>query len=194
MRFNKLVIILSLCVSASAGLKAQPTEAIDKVRYWTKDKPLGFEDFQGKPREDSIAGEERVLHRYGAIVKAIDVHLATKRGKTVITILAGMKKNLSWIRETGDSLTLTHEQGHFDICEIYARILRRDIQEAKSLLEAREIYEKVTADEELEHDQYDKENNFETGGITKEWKKRIMNRLQELALFENPVVTLPIDK
>ncbi|MBK7855774.1 MAG: hypothetical protein IPJ79_13560 [Bacteroidetes bacterium] len=43
-----------------------------------------------------------------------------------ITIIAYMDKNKSWIRKKyADSLALTHEQGHFDLTEIYARKFKK---------------------------------------------------------------------
>ena len=89
---------------------------------------------------------------------------------------------------------MNHEQGHFDICELYARVLRRDIRKAKSLAEAKDIYEKTIASEESEQDNYDEENTYGSGGITLEWKNKIAGNLKQLDLYKQIVVTLPIDR
>jgi hypothetical protein len=105
-----------------------------------------------------------------------------------------MKKASSWIREYGDTITLKHEQGHFDLCEVYARILRRDIRRATSLSKAEAVYKSVSAAEEAEQDRYDKENTFRSGGIMPLWREKIALRLKELEAYKNPVVELTIRK
>ena len=178
-------------------LQAQTNEE-DDILYWTKSQRLTFVDFQGKPGPGDTALREAsaktITHKRGSITKSIDVQYKTERGKTVFTIQAGMKKSLSWIKNPGDSISLRHEQGHFDICEIYTRMFRRDIQKAKSLAEARELFDKATAAEEQEHSHYDRENTFQLGGITKEWSEKIRNRLAQLEAYSQPRVTLLIDK
>lgn len=178
-------------------LQAQTNEE-DDILYWTKSQRLTFTDFQGKPGPGDTALREAsaktITHKLGSITKSIDVQYKTERGKTVFTIQAGMKKSLSWIKNPGDSISLRHEQGHFDICEIHTRMFRRDIQKAGSLAEARELFDKATAAEEQEHSHYDRENTFQLGGITKEWSERIRNRLAQLEAYSQPRVTLLIDK
>lgn len=180
------------------ALHSQTIQQNDDILYWTKKHRLTFVDFKGKISLEDTAlheGSTKMLtHKLGAIVKSIDVRLVTERGKTVFTINAGMKKESSWIKDYGDTVSLKHEQGHFDICEIYARILRRDIQKVKSLSEAKEMYDKIATDEESEQDKYDKENTFQLGGITTDWSEKIINRLKELESYHNPIVTLTIDK
>lgn len=202
---SKLILIMRN-VFRNAGIKiffilfivAFTAQKEDDILFWTENHRLTFDDFQGKPEQSDTtlyeSSPNMMTHKLGAIIKSIDVHLSTQRGKTVFTIYAGMQKNQSWIKYPGDSITLSHEQGHFDICEIYARILRRDIQRAKSLSEAKDIYEKVSADEENEQDKYDEENTFQSGGITDAWRDKILNRLKELEAFNKPVITIPIDK
>ena len=190
--------LIILCLSFFIVLDSQIIQQDDDILYWTKNHRLTFADFQGKAnKEDTTLHEtsaKMLIHKLGSIIKSIDVHLVTERGKTAFTIYAGMKKKSSWIKDYGDTISLKHEQGHFDICEIYVRILRRDIQNAKSLSEAKEIFDKVSNDEELEQDNYDKENTFQLGGITADWSEKIIFRLKELESYNNPVVTLAIDK
>jgi len=194
--FKKLTITI-LCVCFLNTVSAQVIQDSD-VLFWTKDHRLTFADFQGKPaKEDTAlhgAPGNILTHKLGSITKSIDVRVMPERGKTMFTIRAGIKKKLSWIKNDGDTLSLKHEQGHFDICEIYARILRRDIREAKSLSQAKEMFNRVSSEEEMEQDNYDKENKFPAGGITTEWKQKISNHLKELEQYISPGVTLMIDK
>lgn len=194
--FKRLCLII-LGISTFHVLPAQTSQE-DDILYWTKNQRLAFADFQGRPgRGDTAlreASAKMLTHKLGSITKSIDVQYKTKRGKTVFTIQAGMKKGLSWIKNPGDSISLRHEQGHFDICEIYTRMFRRDIQKARSLAEAKELFDRATAAEEQVHDQYDRENTFQLGGITKEWSEKIRNRLAQLEAYSQPTVVLAIDK
>ncbi len=190
-----MISAVLLCFSIICGLNAQPKQDDNNILYWTKDHRLTFDDFEGKPnRQDTtlrIHSPTILTHKLGAIIKSINVHLITEGGKTTFIIHAAMKKNLSWIKDKGDTISLSHEQGHFDICEIYARILRRDIKHARSLLKAKEIYEQTSYNEEVEQDNYDKENSYQAGGITMGWKERIFCRLRELEQYADVTVTLP---
>lgn len=187
-----------VCFCIFCRLHSQTLNNEDDILYWSQHHRLTFDNFKWKPTQSdttlSEASPAMLTHKLGAIIKSIDVHILTKHSKTTFTIQAGMKPNLSWIKDYGDTAELKHEQGHFDICEIYARILRRDIKKATSLSEAKEIYEKTIADEEAEQNKYDSHNTYQAGGIAPDWKEKVSTRLKELDAYKNPVVTLPIDK
>lgn len=179
-------------------LYAQKPESGNSILYWSQNRELTFADFKGKPsRHDTTLQQVSTsmsVHKLSAIITAIDVQLLTRDDKTTFTIRAAMKQNLSWLKDTGDNILLKHEQGHFDICEIYARLLRRDIKTAKTLSQAKEIYERVSLKEEEEQNRFDVENMYANGGITKEWKDYIATKIKELELYRNPVVTMPFNK
>lgn len=193
---RKFKVVVS-CICFCTALNSQPVQSDNDILYWTKNSRLTFSDFQGMPSQKDTtfyeASPKILTHKLGSIIKSIDVHLVTESGKTTFTIYAGMKKNLSWIKDYGDTISLKHEQGHFDICEIYTRIFRQEIKNAKSLSEAKAIFDKVSTDEELEQGNYDRDNTFQLGGITKDWSEKIINRLKELEPYSNSVVTLSID-
>ncbi len=168
------------------------------ILFWNKSHRLSFNNFKGVPKviDTSLikTNESYSAHKLGAISKSIDVKLVNKGGKTTFTIYAGMNQNHSWIRNINDSVTLKHEQGHFDICEIYARILRREIKKTKTHAEANEFFNKISDDENMEQDAYDNENTFELGGITTKWQNLIKEKLNALDAYQNPIVILPIYK
>jgi hypothetical protein len=199
MKMNlKRFLLLSIWLCTFANGNAQTLGPDTNILYWTTNPILLFADFEGRPeRSDTVSNQPPVkmlTHTLGAIVKSIDVHFVTTGRKTVFTIRAAMKKNASWIRNYNDTVSLKHEQGHFDICEIYARMLRRDIAKAKSLVAAKVVYEETLQKEEAEQDKYDTENTFQRGGITPGWKAAISSRLKALEEYQNPVVILPVDQ
>lgn len=186
--------ILILCIIGAAALSFTATQYL----FWNKNYRLGFSDFKGSPTEKDTAltrtDEKFYTHTLGAISKSIDVKLVNKNGKTTFTIYAGMDQFNSWIKNPDDSITLKHEQGHFDICEIYARLLRKEIRQVKTLDEARLLYDKISNDENLEQDNFDNENHFDKGGIIPKWQQSVKERLEALKAYENPVVVVPMYK
>lgn len=168
----------------------------DNKLYWTKNKRLSFSDFLGIPDKQDALNEftKNNTHTFGTITKSIDISYQTQKGKTVFTVYAGMDKKLSWIRNDGDTITLKHEQAHFDICEIYARKLRRDLKKVKSLSEAKELYNNASADEDAEQNNFDKENTFISGGLTLQWEEKIKMSLDSLELHNKPIVIIPVYK
>ncbi|MES2645985.1 MAG: hypothetical protein V4717_03845 [Bacteroidota bacterium] len=187
---NFFLIVLVGCLTACAQNK-QGTEVV----FWKPGERLDFSDFKAKPKQDS-ANNSTVnnIHKLGVIVKSIDVQIITSNDKTVFTIYAGMIPGLSWIKTSGDSITLRHEQGHFDICEIYARRLRKDIRNVASIKEAKKLYNKISLEEEAEHDIYDSENKYSNGGIIPAWRKKIERQLLLLQQYQQPVVEMVFRK
>jgi hypothetical protein len=112
------------------SLSSASAQDAENILYWNENHRLGFADFRGTAQKEDTAlsvSTKDVTHLLGGVSKSIVVLLTRNRYNTAFTIYAGMNKDSSWIRHPGDTITLKHEQGHFDLCEWYARILRRDI-------------------------------------------------------------------
>jgi hypothetical protein len=193
---SEIVIkVAALCFCVLPARMVQAQSPAQEVRFWKKDQSLSFEDFKGRPVQKDTAGsgtysQEALTHRLGTIVTALDVLVRTDKGKTIFTIRAAMDTKASWIRNREDAITLRHEQGHFDIAEIYARMLRKNIRKAKTKKESEIIYEKVMEAENREHDAYDRENTFLLGGTTNAWALKIAKRLQQLAAYDEAKIVV----
>ena len=191
---KSICVVVYLCLSTT--LFAQSKNSTEDLLFWTPDYRLSGEDFKGQIRhEDTLLlarSSETLTHKLGTIITALDVHVKTEWGKTTYTVRAAMNRSRSWIKNEGDTIVLRHEQGHFDICEIYARMLRRDIRKAKSLAEAKAIYNKTMDLEEIEHLAYDRENTYPLGGTTEAWANKIQDRLQQLDTYKKAAVTVPV--
>lgn len=194
MKINRLLILFALF--AFINLPSINAQQNTDILYWTKDYRLMVSDFKGEPNISDTTSynisSKDSTHKYGVISKSIEVKLTSANGKTTFKIYAGMQKNMSWIKSKTDTVTLKHEQGHFDICEIYARLLRKQIKNAKSVTEARQLYNNISEQENEEQDKYDRENKFNEGGITKVWSEKISLLLKELESYKSPVLTLSI--
>ena len=90
---------------------------------WTSSKKLTREDFEGTRPDSSNASA-------GASVK-LRVTYVTKETSTSFDVRCIFFKKESWFvySDPGEHILL-HEQGHFDIGEIFARRLRKDLYEA----------------------------------------------------------------
>jgi predicted secreted Zn-dependent protease len=118
---------ISLTVIAilfSVLLKAQSVQGNDEDYIeWNPYYQLQWNDFQGKPGDDAIgdAGTAVQIKASPYLVK----------NKVNYDVRALFNKRKSWKRETSDGL-LTHERIHFDIAELYARLIRKKISELKA--------------------------------------------------------------
>ena len=90
---------------------------------WTSSKKLTREDFEGTKPDSSNASA-------GASVK-LRVNYDIRETSTSFDVRCVFFKKESWFvyRDPGEHILL-HEQGHFDIGEIFARELRKNLAEA----------------------------------------------------------------
>lgn len=89
---------------------------------WKEDSKLTWSDFQGKadPASTNAALTHSAIHaQFGYDDKELEY-----------SIRCHFDKNKSWGRIKNDHI-LGHEQGHFDLTEIFARRLYRDLKEYK---------------------------------------------------------------
>ena len=86
---------------------------------WTTDRKLKSTDFRGAVDRSS---SKKALTGANIII----VPYAFKNGAYQYRVLAKFHKDISWLN-TDNSQIIKHEQLHFDIAELYARKMRRDI-------------------------------------------------------------------
>ncbi|MFB9052474.1 DUF922 domain-containing protein [Formosa undariae] len=125
--YKYYIITLFLMMSLSTDAYAQNVNKIEKETneaiIWTRDRALKLSDFQAKV--DTTTSKKAIT---GANI--IIVPYAFKNGKYEYHVLAKFHKDISWIN-TKSEYILKHEQVHFDIAELYARKMRRDIDKIK---------------------------------------------------------------
>jgi uncharacterized protein DUF922 len=150
--------------------------AQDEAIQWTT-KKLSWDDYLAKP---SVNDEAAAITSTG-----IGVEYIVKNNQLSYKISCLFSKNRSWGRFRSDYI-LSHEQGHFDITEIYARKLARAIKEYefnpktyKSDLD--EIYKILMREKENYQEQYDHETDYSRDRINQGlWLQRIQDQLEEL--------------
>jgi hypothetical protein len=177
MRFLFLIIISFLLLSC---IESGPDTIV-----WDGNKPLTWDDFQGKP-----------AHRFAAsstnydIVKSVnkkDKSTVTVEIKAVFYTKKSWKKG-SWVNEQ----VLAHEQKHFDIVELYARKLRKQItsfgyqsyQDVADKIDS--LYTENDKAMDVYQDKYDDETDGSMNGdMQRQWSSNIINEIKLLDEYKN---------
>ncbi|MBA2611331.1 MAG: hypothetical protein H0U95_05115 [Bacteroidetes bacterium] len=145
-------------------------------------KHLSWDDFRGKPEpRNSIASTH-----YDLIKKCY-----LKEDFATVQIVAVFFPSESWKRKKKDGV-LIHEQKHFDIVELFARKLRKKIQEG-SYTNYNDLIKKLEDlyrydQKELDHyqNQYDRATNYSRNvRRQRKWNKRISDELNDLSNYKD---------
>ena len=105
--------------------ETQSQDADDNIVDW-RERPLTYEDFQGS--------QDTTFHVYGspaAAASALKVSVILKSDvnqRVTASIKTIFNKSRSWITSR-EAWILNHEQGHFNIEEIFARRIRKAVKE-----------------------------------------------------------------
>lgn len=131
---------------------------------WNAARPLSWDDFQGPVREGApprFAAETNC----GISISTNRVHAAEP---VQVSVANHFDKRSSWVRpEQRKDDVLRHEQGHWDICELYTRIMRERFEAAHITgtnlkTEVQRIYNEVTQEYLRRQQQYEEETQHGT--------------------------------
>lgn len=154
--------------------------AEENLIEWSPSRKLTWNDFQGKPNPNST----------NAALTNSSIHVEfgyNNRGLTY-TIKCRFNKSLSWGRIKNDYI-LNHEQGHFDIAEIHARILNKELKNytfnSKTVAEdVDRIYKGVMNLHVAFQKQYDGETNHSLDSTAQKlWDEKIASSLKKYQAF-----------
>jgi hypothetical protein len=169
--FKKLLFLSLFLLPVLAN--AQEDEFID----WAASRRLSWNDYKAEPlfASDAAAITSTTL--------GFEYHLRNNTLSYKIT--CRFSKNKSWGKYQS-AYILSHEQGHFDITEIFARQLARAIVEYKFnpstyQEDLSKIYKKVMKDKEEFQTKYDEHTDFSRNKEKQaEWLKKIIEELEKL--------------
>ncbi len=154
----------------------------DGYIIWDENKKLSWEDFKAPPQ------------KIGEVAALTATHLGFSynvvNGKVTYTIDCKFEKNRSWGLIKSDWI-LSHEQGHFDIAEIYSRKLYKAVSDYRfnktsfqSDLDS--IYKNIVAEKDQYQQLYDIETNYSRNKVQQEeWLKKIKNDLIALKAWSD---------
>ena len=162
----------------------------DEKIAWSADHKLTWSDFKGKhnipPPQDALTNSD---------ISLTTVNTTNDSIRLQIICYFNPLKSSATTKPKSDKL-LRHEQGHFDLTEIYARLLRKKLSEAKvsgksATSEVTAIYKKNFAECQKEQKKYDKETKHSL--IEDKQKERnadIEKRLKESEKYNFHFLTL----
>ena len=143
---------------------------------WNANRKLTWADYKGRPDPASDAAASTTTYL------AIEYKIGS--GSFGYKIQSRFSRTRSWGLHKTDYI-LSHEQGHFDIAEIYARKLHREMSEyrfdRKSFQkDLKKIYDDVTTEKEEMQDRYDRETRHSINKTKQaEWLEKIADLLEE---------------
>ena len=149
---------------------------------WDANDPLEWSDFKAVPDRRapySATANSGLSHRYTIDSKGFLVKKAS-------VITANFYPNLSWYKpQLIDENTLAHEQTHFDISELHARLLRKAIDEYRftknSKSEIQKIYNAIEVKRREMQTQFDNETDHsQNEAAEKKWEAFVKNSLYKL--------------
>jgi len=154
---------------------------------WSTAKRLTWDDYLATPSSLSDAA---------AITStALGIEYHIRNNSLTYKITCRFSKTRSWGRYK-TSYILKHEQGHFDITEIFARKLAKEIKDyrfnpRKYQDDLGKIYKKVMDEKEQYQNKYDIETDYSRNKEKQaEWLKKIEDELVEMDEFANYYASL----
>jgi len=146
---------------------------------WEEQDPLTWNDFKGKAKD------------WGSVsaltASAIEYAYDCDKGKLNLSVKAIFIPEESWAKsDAKNEYILSHEQLHFDITEVYARKLRKELAaRVNSCYEVRRIdgiARKVLDEWKVEQAKYDKDTGHSIHKDLQElWHKKIDRKLEYYA-------------
>lgn len=194
MRYYGILFLLLLSISIYAQGPNGGIEYADAGKFhW------GL--FRGKINHQHIA---EMGSNTGAVTVSSLSYSTVKFTSTavILKISAKFHPQESWtrypkLRNPGHALN--HEKRHFDICEIYAREIRKRISETtftrRNLnAQLKTIFAELTQKHSAEQSKYDHETDHSIDHEEQdEWNNEIEQRLAALAAYSDTVVVIPLN-
>ena len=171
----------ALPVAAFAPPPVAPPRAVantDSTLLWSAARRLTWADFRGVP------GLTEKLH---ALTSAdLNVQVKCANDNLQVSVQAVFRPLESWTKSPDSAPLLRHEQVHFDLTEVHARMLRAALGKLKMTCEQAQtqlqpLIDAGFANWQRAQDQYDEDARH---GLDKEgqarWEKQIADQLKAL--------------
>ena len=150
---------------------------------WSPDKKLNWNQFNGIPNTSSTES--------AATKTRIEIGVISKKQIVEFNVQCFFESSKSWAK-TKDSFILLHEQIHFDIAEVAARNLRKELSELKYTNEMdiksiiKDVYHKNVKFLINYQTKYDSETNHSRNeNKQKIWEERVSELLNNLKNYSN---------
>lgn len=161
-----------------------------EVIQYDINRQLTWNDYKGQPNRAST---------FKALTATSIKFNANSDGKTLsLSLINSFEPRASWTKTTENRNLLNHERLHFDISELYARELRKEILEMKVNSSGQKLIDKIskmysTKMKELDdfQKQYDKETDHSIIESRQQaWEKDIKYKLDKLDAYQTTEVVI----
>ena len=152
------------------------------VIQWNAARRLSWSDFKGEP---PINASNAALTSSGILI-----NFSTNGQSFHYELSCNFDKNNSWGRVKNDYI-LSHEQGHFDIAEIYTRKLNKALKRyryraASFNKDVNAIYRNTMSELQQMQNEYDRQTDYSRNPLQqRKWLARIDNYLDDLKAFSD---------
>ena len=166
------ILVCFLLMPTFQFAQSKEEELID----WSASQRLTWHDYKGSPNPNSDAAASTTTYL------GIDYSITSTNYS--YKIQSRFSKTRSWGLHKSDYI-LSHEQGHFDIAEVFARKLNKEMSKYKFnkktyQKDLHKIYEDVTKEKEEVQNDYDSETRHSINRRKQaEWLKKIEEMLEE---------------
>lgn len=150
----------------------------EELLAWSPTRKLNWADYKASPDPDSDAAATTATY--------LIFSYSIRNEVPSFTIESKFSKTRSWgLHKT--AYILSHEQGHFDISEIFARKLYKKIKEYRFnkrsyQKDLKKIYQDILDEKEKMQSDYDRETNHSINKEKqKEWLEKISRELEKYA-------------
>ena len=186
MSLKPLMLAISWSLLYFVIAKSQDTtQQQDDTIQWSSENKLKWEDFKGEPVADNPSDAFTTTD-----ISAIEWKCDRENRFIFTGAQARFNKDKSWVKDDkkSDEL-LKHEQGHFEITEIYARKLREALRKIECDKKSKEQIQKEVDDAadkidkewDKEAEKYDEETDHGKDKKKQEkWDEKINKELEKM--------------
>ncbi len=176
-------VILLIALLFMANQNSSTSYKNTNVVHWCENDQLTWTDFKGKPGG----------HAHHALTAyEIGFNVSMKGNDIQFEVTCDFPKYKSWVKPgKANPKLLKHEQLHFDIAEIHARKLRKELQATHITLQnlerkADELYQSNWDKLNSMQNAYDRETDHSIIVVKqKEWEERVAVLLKELEDYKD---------
>ncbi len=178
--FLQVLVSLLLLFNPFLDKTSPPIKKNTDGIVWTPDRRLNWDDFQ------SSADANDPLHAMTST--NIEVKANCYGNLMKFEVKCVFINTESWSKNKSSKRLLEHEQMHFDLTEVYARMLRQKLSQTTGVCSAKvdlqQVVDKYFNDWKKEQDIYDADTNH---GLKEErqkfWADIIAKRLESLEIY-----------
>lgn len=176
---GQLCCLILICISMN-GIGQNTSGKDEDLLKWSATRKLSWTDYKASPDPGSDAAASTTTY--------LGIEYNISNTDFGFKISSTFSRDRSWGRHK-DAYILSHEQGHFDIAEVFARKLYKKMSEYKFNTrtyqkDLKKIYEDITEEKEEVQDEYDRATKHSINKEKQvEWLKKIEAMLKEYEAY-----------